>query len=327
MMAVAALASCSQDEQVNISTGENEIVAGATTLSVDATTKAPVNTIPTAGLLARVPVSETSGNYTTEWQTNPGYMKFTATSTPTSFCNDAGVEAPKFYPAEGDIYLCGLYPHNAWGPVTATASASIDGKTDLMAAAQVTTTKDDSPSAFKTLAFGHLLTQLRIQFQAESEDAANAWGNIASLELLDKSGAALNKQVTVTLANGTATFAAGTGTLGFYKCSNKTTFTDDAYASTGLSTTATYVAYILCPPVTADGAATAEYKLKITSAGSAEETVDINLKDTGNTADFSGDTKGAAFDILLNFKATEIKAMASITPWVDKGQTEVPVGE
>lgn len=328
MMAVAALASCSQDEQVNITTGENEIVAGATTLSVDASTKAPVNSIPAEGLLARVPVSSTPGDYTAEWQNNAGYMKFMRASEATSFCDDNGDVTPKFYPADNSIiYLCGLYPHDAWGTINTSATASIDGKTDLMFAPQVTTTKDDAPSSFKTLAFAHLLTQLRIQFQAADQDAANAWGNISGLELLDKDGAALNKKVTVTLSNGTPAFATGTGTLSFYQCTSKTDFTENEYAAKAPTTAATYVAYILCPPVIADGATTAEYKLKITSAGGATETVDINLKDTGNTNNFNDSTAGSAFDILLNFKATEIKAQATITRWQDKGQTEVPVGE
>ena len=327
MMAVAALASCSQDEQVNISTGENEIVAGATTLSVDAATKAPVNSIPAAGLLARVPVSQTDGNYATEWQTNEGYMKFMAADQATSFCNSTGTKAPKFYPADGNIYLCGLYPEQGWGTLSTTATATINGNNDLMAAAQVTTTKDDAPDNFKTLTFKHLLTQLRIQFQAADQAAVDAWGNITSLKLLKSDGSTpIESQATVTLKDGTATFS-GSGTVNFFQATSKTAFTDDVYAAKAPTTTATYVAYILCPPVTGDGTEAAEYKLKITSAGGAEETVDINLKDTGNTADFSGDTKGAAFDILLNFKATEIKAMATITPWVDKGQTEVPVGE
>ncbi len=326
MMAVAALASCSQDEQVNISTGENEIVAGATTLSVDAATKAPVNSIPAAGLLARVPVSQTDGNYATEWQTNEGYMKFMAADQATSFCNSTGTKAPKFYPADGNIYLCGLYPEQGWGTLSTTATATINGNNDLMAAAQVTTTKDDAPDNFKTLTFKHLLTQLRIQFQAADQAAVDAWGNITSLKLLKSDGSTpIESQATVTLKDGTATFS-GSGTVNFFQATSKTAFTDDVYAAKAPTTTATYVAYILCPSTTGDGSTGAEYQLEITSAGGAKEVVALDLMEDTDTH-FTGPTAGNAFDILLNFKATEIKAMASITPWVDKGQTEVPVGE
>lgn len=332
MMAVAALASCSQDEQVNISTGENEIVAGATTLSVDATTKAPVNSIPAGGLLARVPVSETSGNYSDEWQTNAGYMKFTAESTETSFCDQTGTNVtPKFYPSDGNknIYLCGLYPAATWSITTGTATFNLTGKDDIMAAKQASTTKASS-STLPTLAFEHKLTLLRIKFKAEQQTDADAWGGIETLELLNKDGKALGTQVSINLVSGDASFDTGTGSLEFYKYDGSAYSETDKYTNTKptVNDDGVYVAYILCPPVVATAdPESAEYQLKITAEGGASDTVNINLKDTGNTTDFDENTVGSAFDILLNFKATEIKAQATITAWKEGGTTEVPVGE
>ena len=330
-MLAAALASCTKEENGKNPAGDFEIMAGATALSVDAVTKAPINTIPADGLLARVPVSGTPDNYTAEWQSNAGYMKFTAASTATGFADDEGATAPKFYPAEEDktIYLCGLYPSEGWTVGTTNATLNFDGKTDVMAAKEVSTTKAEAAtSSFKTLAFQHLLTQLRIQFVAPDANAANAWGSISSLELLDASGNAIGNKVTVDLKAGTGTFAAGDASFGFYKMTGEDQFTDNAYSATTVTTTQAYVAYVLAPSLTANGTANvAEYKLKITSAGGATETVDINLKATDNSTDYADYTAGKAFDIVLSFRATEIKAMATIATWTDMGTTEVPVGE
>lgn len=333
VMLAAALASCTKEENGKNPAGDFEIMAGATALSVDAVTKAPINTIPTVGLLARVPVSETSGDYTAEWQSNAGYMKFTVASSATGFTDNAGTAAPKFYPAEENktIYLCGLYPSDGW-TVGTNATLNFDGKTDVMAAKEVSTTKADAAtSSFETLAFQHLLTQLRIQFVAPDANAANAWGSILSLELLDADGDAIGNKVTVDLKAGTGTFAAGDAAFGLYKMTGKEQFTDNAYSATTVTTTQAYVAYVLAPSVTATGpsgqVSTPEYKLKITSAGGATETVDINLKAADNNTDYADYTAGKAFDIVLSFRATEIKAMATIATWTDMGTTEVPVGE
>lgn len=203
-----------------------------------------------------------------------------------------GDAAAKFYPTleTASIYLCGLYPHDAWtidATEGKTATCIFTGKEDVMAAPQQTTTKADSPNSFKTLDFQHLLTQLRIQFKAQNDEAANAWGEIASLKLLDKDGQPIGNKVTVNLKDGTSTGFAkdASGDLKFYQMSAKDKGTDAEYSQTGMTTTAAYKAYTLCPSVTADGAATAEYQLVITAAGGASETVNLNLK-ADNSADY-----------------------------------------
>lgn len=326
MMAVAALASCSQDEQVNISTGENEIVAGATTLSVDATTKAPVEGTSVEGLLARIPASLTSGNYTSEYD-GEGFMKFKA-SEAVGFCDNTGAGTPKYYPADETtpIYLCGLYPATGWTVSGENATFTLTGGADVMTAAEVSTTKATASSA-PTLAFQHRLTLLRIKFTAADEDNAKAWGTISSMVLKKGTGTNLENTATVTLQTGATVFT-GTGALKFYQCSGTAdpTCTDTEYAGQTVSTTSTYVAYILCPPVEADGGEDAEYQLTVTNNTNASADVPINLKTTED-GNFDGSTAGYSFDVELDFKATEIKAQATITAWKEGGQTEVPVGE
>ena len=56
-----------------------------------------------------------------------------------------------------------------------------------------------------------------------------------------------------------------------------------------------------------------------------EKTVDIDLKGENDTDAFTGNTAGYAFTVTLNFKATEIKATATVTDWKEGGETTVDV--
>lgn len=327
VLAAAALVGCTK-ENSGVTYADNEILASATTLSVDAITKAPVEGYGT-GFLARVPISQTDGDYTTEYGT-AAFMKFTDATNAVGFVSsDGSASAAKFYPANGSVYLCGLFPATTWTMNGTKASFTFNGSHDVMAAPQVTSTKADAPDSYKTLAFKHLLTQITVKFNAETEEDAKAWGNITGLELLsaENGEVKLANQAIVTLKDGTAEFT-GTAGTGFYAVTGGTTYSDTEYSSTAIPVdNATAVAYTMCAPVKADGNTGAEYKLKITSASNATEIVDINLKQSGNSADFVDSTAGYSFNIELTFKATEIKAIATITPWKDGGTTTVTVGE
>lgn len=327
VLAAAALVGCTK-ENSGVTYADNEILASATTLSVDAITKAPVDGYGN-GFLARVPISQTDGDYATEYGT-AAFMKFTDATNAVGFVSsDGSTSAAKFYPANGSVYLCGLFPATTWTMNGTKASFTFNGSQDVMAAPQVTSTKADAPDSYKILAFKHLLTQITVKFNAETEEDAKAWGNITGLELLsaENGEVKLANQATVTLKDGTAEFSGTTGT-GFYAVTGGTTYSDIEYSSTAIPVdNATAVAYTMCAPVKADGNTGAEYKLKITSASNATETVDINLKQSGNSADFVDSTAGYSFNIELTFKATEIKAIATITPWKDGGTTTVTVGE
>ena len=335
VLAAAALVGCTKENQ-GVTYADNEILASATTLSVDAVTKAPVNgtVSSSAPFFAQVPISETSGNYSSPIG-DPGYMNFTDQSTAFGFVNASKAAAPKFFPAGvNTVYLCGLYPATGWSSISETAQFTFDGSDDVMAAKEVSLTKENAAAGtYSKLAFEHLLTQISVSFHAASKNDVYGWGNITGLELLASSSTEgaevkLANVATVDLDAGTVSFGGTTGT-GFYDVTG-TDYTDDAYTSTAIPyepTPASVVAYTMCAPVTADGSTDAEYKLKITSASGAVETVDINLKDANNTDDFNGSTAGYSFEIALNFKATEVKAIASIAEWKDGGTTTVTVGE
>ncbi len=324
-MAAAMLAACSDEaSDPRNQASQAEIKLASQALNV--TTKAPFEGTITSGnpLRAFVPATSTSGDYTTPYDGTHGYMQFTANgTTAVGFVSstDWTTSAAKQYPADPAefVYLCGLYPHDAWGTsLTTTASATIDGKTDLMAAPQVSTNKEDVQEGnYEMLTFKHLLTRLNLEIAAENQDAADAWGQVTSLQLTKVGTAQPANQATVTLATATATFS-GTASLPCYL--------EDDQSITALALPTKDAdpaeAYVLCQPVDAS-TGTGHYTLTVTTAEHTDP-YDIPLT-LQYDADYQGSkesTAGQAFTVTLTFKATTIQALAQVTPWQEAGSSE-----
>ncbi len=67
---------------------------------------------------------------------------------------------------------------------------------------------------------------------------------------------------------------------------------------------------------------TADYTLAVKTehSGTTPVTVPVNLKTTGSSsADYTASTQGKKFVVLLTFKATEIKASATVEDWKEDG--------
>lgn len=67
---------------------------------------------------------------------------------------------------------------------------------------------------------------------------------------------------------------------------------------------------------------TADYTLAVKTehSGTTPVTVPVNLKTTGSSsADYTASTQGKKFVVLLTFKATEIKATATVKDWEEDG--------
>ncbi len=67
---------------------------------------------------------------------------------------------------------------------------------------------------------------------------------------------------------------------------------------------------------------TADYTLAVKNrtSGTTPVTVPVNLKTTGSSsADYTASTQGKKFVVLLTFKATEIKATATVKDWEEDG--------
>ena len=183
LAAVAALASCATNENETPTTNYDLNEIRVSSQALEATTKAPFegSTIDATDhvLLAYVPTTITENNYTTLYNSgNSGdYIKFTNNQA-TGFCDATGnTPQPKYYPASGEVWICGLFPAAGWTSLSETATHSIEGNTDIMAAAQKKSVKGGE---VQTLAFKHLLTKLNITFIAET-GAATQWGDVTKI--------------------------------------------------------------------------------------------------------------------------------------------------
>lgn len=331
MLAIAAMASCSKNETEPVSDAgadKVEIMAKSVTRSIE--TKAPFEgTIGnSSSLTARVLVSATSGNYTTTY--HDGQMTFNDNGTTQVGFNTT----PAYYPVDGStLYLCGLYPADEnWKNPTTTVDYEFDGKTDIMAAAEASSSKSQAQAqSYPTLAFNHLLTKLVVKVKAEDQAAIDSWGNITDLVLTQAGGTTPYTKATVTLATGAAetgtAFSTTKSDFPFYTMTG-TTYNEVAFTSqsVALTTDAANLAYSLVAPITATGSN--DFKLKIkTQKGldpALENEVTIGLQQTAGGA-FSGDTQGKSFEITLTFKATEIKAKATVTDWVKGGSASAEI--
>lgn len=326
LLAVAAMASCSKNDSVTAPEGPQgdavEIKATSKALSIESKAPFEGEIGDNGSLTARILVSVTQDNYTTTYKDDN--MTFTDNG-----ITEVGFATPAYYPADGSpLYLCGLYPADQnWQNPTTTADYTFDGKTDIMAAAQVSSSKTAAQAGtYPTLAFKHLLTKLVVKAVAEDQAAIDAWGDVTAIVLTKAEGNNPYTKATVTLASGTAAtgtaFATTLTAFPFYTMMGET-YNDVAFTgqTCALTTTAANIAYSMVAPITATG--TGDFKLKITtqkgSETALENEVTIDLKDTAGSAAFTGDTQNKSFVITLTFKATEIKAKATVGAWEEGG--------
>lgn len=329
LLAVAAMAGCSKNESATApeaSADLVEIMAKSVSRSIE--TRAPFEGTISGGntLTARVLASATQGNYTSPYK--DGQMNFTDNGT-----TQVGFTQKAYYPVDGStLYLCGLYPAEGWQNPTTTAEYTFDGKTDIMAAAEVSSNKKEAQSgSYPTLAFKHLLTKLVIKVQAQDQAAIDAWGNITEITLIQAGSSAPYNKATVTLKDGTAAtgtaFATTQASFPFYTMSDDT-YNDVAFTSqtVAMTTEGAKIGYSLVAPVTAEGSEDFKLQIKTKRGDEAEQTnaVTIGLQQTAG-GNFTGDTQGKSFEITLTFKATEIQAQATVAEWEDGGSANADI--
>ena len=341
VLALLTLASCSKSELANRPVVENDMVEiMATSKALTIETRAPFEgqIAEENKLTAVVLGSTTSGDYT---ETTPRYcdgeMTFANNTTAASFAT------PQYYPvSDAPIYLCALYPTALadWKDIATTAKYTFDGKTDVMAAAEVSGKKSTAMAGtVPSFEFKHLLTKLIVKVKAEDEAAQNVWGDITGITLVKAMNGDVFDTAEVTLATG----AAATGTafsnaaadgMAFYRI-DAAAYTDnavdDADNKIALTTTAEEAAYSLVAPITAENGVkhfTLSVDTKLGETVTTKEvSFDLYKAKVGeeDPAVFSGDTQGKAFEVTLTFKATEIVATATVTDWVKGGNTEVEI--
>ena len=342
VLALLTLASCSKSELANRPVVENDMVEiMATSKALTIETRAPFEgQIASDNTLTAVVLGSTStGDYT---ETTPRYCDGEMT-----FADDTNAKGfdttPKYYPvSDAPIYLCALYPTALadWKDIATTAKYTFDGKTDVMAAAEVSGKKSTAMAGtVPSFTFNHLLTKLIVKVKADGDAAVGVWGDITGISLVKANNGDVFDTAEVTLATG----AAATGTafsnaaadgMAFYRI-DAAAYTDnavdDADNKIALTTTAEEAAYSLVAPIIAENGVK-HFALKVdTKLGETVTTKEVSFDlykakvGEEDPAVFSGDTQGKAFEITLTFKATEIVAKATVTDWVKGGNTEVPI--
>ena len=317
VMILAASASCSKKTAETPPADRVEIRVASQALSID--TKKPYDgpVAPANPFTADIWISERDGNYNILHNTGNTQITFTGTSA-------TGFTPSVHFPSADDndpVYLCGLYPAAGyvWTGQGTTAQAVIDGKTDLMAAQQKSTTKAQAiAGSHPQLRFGHLLTRLNI-FLKGTDAALEAWGTATGIELVQAGGAALTNRCTWTCENGDVQFSAADATeLPCYLTTDDTEFTGKTIAMEAAPTQA--AAYVLCQPVEARTGAD-EYMLHVVTTGHADPIeVPLNLKAKDSHTDHTAlSTAGQEFDVTLEFLTTDIQAVAEVTEWTEGG--------
>lgn len=340
---VALLPSCKEERMEFDTDTDRRIYLRAMVEGTTATTRVPyILTAPNRNNPLNVAVwaSTTSGTFEDKGLNGKtGSTTEVALHTTANFTN--GKEqllVDAVYPnnANTSVYFVGLHPQTGWTMTdekTATHATAIDGKTDVMFAPQISgmyggnTTGDKWP----TFKFHHLLTWLRIQMVAESEEISNAWGKVTDLTIQSKT------QVSIDLSKGednianAATFAGDETDLDFYQTDtdNKFPGTDGyelkgPYGSTDYESYIEEVAYVLCAPVEATAEdtetknKTTEYTLTVITERRTV-TVDVDLMKDENTP-FNGSTRNHQFVLLLKFKMGDnISVMAKPVDWKTGG--------
>lgn len=333
ILLITLLVSC--DASQDILNERVPIELGAEVQNMGASTRAPYSlTTPSIStpLSASVWMSTTSHEYANT--TTAASLVNETAFTDIHFHNSATftgstkqlLNTQMYYPSnKSQMYFVGLYPYsddgnadNDWALVTETVNKAeyiFDGKTDVMFAPEVSNGIETS-AKYPVLQFQHLLTWLRIQVYASTEENISTWGKITSIKLVSKD------KVTVNLADNTATFSEDTQ-LPTYLTDTDTPCTGQAIE---LTTTPTEIAYVLCAPVTAT-TANDEYELILSTENRSDISVSVNLRAANNT-NFYEYTAGHQFTVTLKFvEGDNILTTAQITPWSNGGYSTVSVGE
>ncbi len=234
------------------------------------------------------------------------------------------------------VYFVGLHPQTGWTTTdgkTAVNSTAIDGKTDVMFAPQISGTYGGNTDniTWPTFHFHHLLTWLRIQMVAESEEVSKAWGRVTGLTIKSQ------KEICIDLSKGeteiaeATTFSEDETDLKFYQTDTDEEFPGadgyglkGPYGSTDYNSYIEEVAYVLCTPVEATEKdtetenKTTEYILTVTTERRTV-TVDVDLMD-GDGSYFDKNTRNHQFVLLLKFKMGDnISVMAQPVDWKTGG--------
>ena len=211
LLSLFLLASCSGDTPLSDDKGSVEI-RFQPSVSVSTQTRLPFDDAQSTPLRAMVFKSLTSGDYIGD----AVYEEALTFSGSTAL----GFSTPQYFPwDDSPVYLCSLSPwDDLWtdwvydGSTRSTqVSRSLDGKTDLLLASQLSVNKSGAlAGGASKLAFKHLLTKLKVRAVADADapyPPADVWGGITKIELVGVLGQSPSVLATVNLVSGAAVFS------------------------------------------------------------------------------------------------------------------------
>lgn len=215
------------------------------------------------------------------------------------------------------IYFVGLYPKEDWQTLDGTKTEhKFTGYEDIMYADKVYGFYSSGVSINPRLHFHHLLTWLRFEIKAESEEVANTWGKIKDIRIqsMDVAEVDLSKPYGTDWAE--CISFSETATLPLYKTDSDEIFPGGTPYSIPYHASEE-VAYVLCASKDASVQNT-DYILEIeTEFRSAS--VPVNLKSAAGV-DFNESTMGKQFTLSLVFRpGNTISVACLVTDWVTGG--------
>jgi len=203
-------------------------------------------------------------------------------------------------PNHGVVHCVGLYPQEVWKPSSdgLTATATIDGSSDLMYADQMSGSDENALSKTRQL-FNHELTWIKIRVRSTEHATGETWGKI--------------KKISVnSLPTAKVTFS--TNTVEFTGTSTPIV----AFDSTGVDMPiqSTEFGSVLVSPTNSG-----KYFVNVECANHQRTNIEVSLTDNEGTA-FSGSTKGQVFVLTLYFQTLEtIDFTATLSSWEDESRT------
>ena len=205
------------------------------------------------------------------------------------YTNSTALEDPVSYVVEGEekVYCVGLYPQTGWTAITddegkTVATHAVDGKQDLMFAAQQWGTLDRK---LGKQTYRHLLSWLKFTVRATAPEAAEDWGKVTSVKLVDAKG-----NVSITLGTGEVKFSTG--------ADNDMEALDAPF---DLAVAIKDIGSSLCMPAE-------KYQLQITTEKGKEKILDLSVGSEGFKA-------GCLYLVNLYFNPhNDINAVCSLVP-------------
>lgn len=202
-------------------------------------------------------------------------------------------------PSHGKVYCVGLYPQGKWIAAAdgKSATAAIDGKTDLMYANQKEGSDDNSLSKTRQI-YKHKLTWIKVRVYGRELATGDTWGKIKKISVKSESKAKISFDTDVV---------------------EYSDITDIiAYESEGeiIPTTSTEFGSILVSPTT-----NGKYTVGIECENHYKTGIEVSLTDNDGKP-FTGNASGQVFVLTLYFQTlSSIDFTATLSNWEEEVRT------